>query len=343
MLINDILDLSKIESGTVVVDVGELRFRDLHDYVERTFRHVAEAKGVDFDDRARSRTCRRRCTPTPSGCSRSSRTCSPTRSSSRTTARSRFKVEPADAGLEPRQRQPQPARQSVIAFSVTDTGIGISAGEAADHLRGVPAGRRQHQPQVRRHGPGPGDQPRDRAAARRRNPAGQHAGRGQHVHALPAAGVHAAEDRRASRAGTPANGADVPLAPPVDAAAVIAEPIEPSLVNEVGDDRDNDPARRPRAADRRERPQLRPSSCWRSAREKGFKGLVTSLGAAALAHGARVQARRDHARHQPARHRRLARARPAEERSRHAAHPGLHHLHRRRPASAGCSWARWAC
>ncbi|HEY2147011.1 MAG TPA: response regulator, partial [Pirellulales bacterium] len=48
MLINDILDLSKIESGTVVLDVGELRFTDLHDYVERTFRHVAESKGVDF-------------------------------------------------------------------------------------------------------------------------------------------------------------------------------------------------------------------------------------------------------------------------------------------------------
>jgi signal transduction histidine kinase/HAMP domain-containing protein/DNA-binding response OmpR family regulator len=48
MLINDILDLSKIESGTVVVDVGELRFDDLNSYVERTFRHVAEAKGVEF-------------------------------------------------------------------------------------------------------------------------------------------------------------------------------------------------------------------------------------------------------------------------------------------------------
>ena len=48
MLINDILDLSKIESGTVVVDVGELRLADLHSYVERTFRHVAESKSVDF-------------------------------------------------------------------------------------------------------------------------------------------------------------------------------------------------------------------------------------------------------------------------------------------------------
>src|SRR6185312_15389989 len=47
-LINDILDLSKIESGTVVLDVGELRFKDLRNYVDRTFRHVAEAKSVDF-------------------------------------------------------------------------------------------------------------------------------------------------------------------------------------------------------------------------------------------------------------------------------------------------------
>jgi CheY-like chemotaxis protein/two-component sensor histidine kinase len=47
-LINDILDLSKIESGTVVLDIGEVHFTDLHDLLERTFRHVAEAKGVDF-------------------------------------------------------------------------------------------------------------------------------------------------------------------------------------------------------------------------------------------------------------------------------------------------------
>jgi HAMP domain-containing protein/signal transduction histidine kinase/CheY-like chemotaxis protein len=47
-LINDILDLSKIESGTVVLDVGEISFRDMHDYVERSFRHVAESKRLGF-------------------------------------------------------------------------------------------------------------------------------------------------------------------------------------------------------------------------------------------------------------------------------------------------------
>jgi signal transduction histidine kinase/DNA-binding response OmpR family regulator/HAMP domain-containing protein len=47
-LINDILDLSKIESGTVVVDVGEVRFADLETFVERTFQHIAEAKNLRF-------------------------------------------------------------------------------------------------------------------------------------------------------------------------------------------------------------------------------------------------------------------------------------------------------
>jgi len=48
MLINDILDLSKIESGTVAVDVSELRLDDLNRSVDRSFRHVAENKHVDF-------------------------------------------------------------------------------------------------------------------------------------------------------------------------------------------------------------------------------------------------------------------------------------------------------
>jgi signal transduction histidine kinase/CheY-like chemotaxis protein/HAMP domain-containing protein len=47
-LINDILDLSKIESGTVIVDVSELRLDDLTHYCERAFRHVAESKRLDF-------------------------------------------------------------------------------------------------------------------------------------------------------------------------------------------------------------------------------------------------------------------------------------------------------
>ena len=47
-LINDILDLSKIESGKMDVEIGSVRFTDLRDYCSQTFRHVADGKGLDF-------------------------------------------------------------------------------------------------------------------------------------------------------------------------------------------------------------------------------------------------------------------------------------------------------
>ena len=47
-LINDILDLAKIESGTVTLNIGAERFSDLVDYVERTFRQMSTDKGLEF-------------------------------------------------------------------------------------------------------------------------------------------------------------------------------------------------------------------------------------------------------------------------------------------------------
>src|SRR3712207_7836680 len=49
-LINDILDLSKIESGTVSLEVTDVGFLDVVDHMERTFRQIAEERGLRSEE-----------------------------------------------------------------------------------------------------------------------------------------------------------------------------------------------------------------------------------------------------------------------------------------------------
>ncbi|HEU4459839.1 MAG TPA: HAMP domain-containing protein [Methylibium sp.] len=125
MLINDILDLSKIESGTVVLDVSELRIDDLQRSVERSFRFFAESKQVDFTVELRQ--------PLPKSLSTDVKRLQQIIKNLLSNA---FKfthhggvtltISTAESGWSAEQEELGRASQ-VLAFSVADTGIGISA------------------------------------------------------------------------------------------------------------------------------------------------------------------------------------------------------------------------
>ncbi len=123
-LINDILDLSKIESGTVIVDVGEIALRELQDYVERTFRHVAETRKLEFEiDRAPNlpRTLQ-------TDAKRLQQILKNLLSNAfKFTERGKvsLSVSPASGGWSIENETLNRAK-SVLAFSVSDTGIGIA-------------------------------------------------------------------------------------------------------------------------------------------------------------------------------------------------------------------------
>ncbi len=123
-LINDILDLSKIESGTVIVDPTDLLLEDLQRYVERTFRHVAEAKNVDFFIRLDKRLSHSMFADVKR-----------LQQVLKNLLSNAFKfthqghvtltIEPVKTGWNPQNENLNRAGD-VIAFSVMDTGIGIS-------------------------------------------------------------------------------------------------------------------------------------------------------------------------------------------------------------------------
>ncbi len=122
-LINDILDLSKIESGTVTVDVEEIPFQGLRESLDRNFRHVAEQKSLPLHLRFADGLPR----TMESDPKRLQQILKNLLSNAvKFTAQGHVEVRVAlaDSGWSPDHPVLAQA-QHVIAFSVEDTGIGV--------------------------------------------------------------------------------------------------------------------------------------------------------------------------------------------------------------------------
>ncbi|MEG4625066.1 HAMP domain-containing protein [Microcoleus sp. w1-18aA5] len=124
-LINDILDLAKIESGTMSVEIEQVLFTDLRDHLDRTFRQIAQDKKLSFQLELESGL--------PKGLYTDAKRLQQVLKNLLSNAfkftergEVKLRVEVARAGwnLEIESLTSSP---TVLAFSVSDTGIGISA------------------------------------------------------------------------------------------------------------------------------------------------------------------------------------------------------------------------
>ena len=325
MLINDILDLSKIESGTVVVDVGELRLADLHSYVERTFRHVAESKSVDFvieldphlpksllTDSKRLQQIIKNLLSNAFKFTQHGRVAltvetAVTAAGTRTTKVSISRPAswrspcptPASASRRTSSRSSSRRSSRPTAAPAASTAAPAWAWPSAARFPACSAARFAWSALPAAAAP---SRSTCRRSSLRRS---QLASRERTARAADAAGAGAgAGARGGAEAGQ--RGRRRPR---------------------------RHPLRRPRPAHRRKRSAISPASCWNGPRE-GLQGSGDVARRRRPGDGARLQARRRHAGHSPARHRRLARAGAAEERRRTRGTSRSASSPRRRRASA---------
>jgi HAMP domain-containing protein/CheY-like chemotaxis protein/signal transduction histidine kinase len=123
-LINDILDLSKIESGMMTVALSDFSFRELNDLTERTFRQVANDKQLDFNVDL-SATLPPSIHTDPQRLQQVLKNLLGNAFKFTERGGVSMRIEPATGGWTPGHETLDRAK-NVIAFSVSDTGIGIS-------------------------------------------------------------------------------------------------------------------------------------------------------------------------------------------------------------------------
>jgi HAMP domain-containing protein/CheY-like chemotaxis protein/signal transduction histidine kinase len=124
-LINEILDLSKIESGTMDVDTRSVLFVELQAYVDRAFREVAVTKGLQFETRL-SPDLPPSIETDPKRLQQILKNLLSNALKFTEQGSVTLSIETAAAGWSPDQA-PLNQAERVIAFRVIDTGIGIPA------------------------------------------------------------------------------------------------------------------------------------------------------------------------------------------------------------------------
>src|SRR5262249_50392933 len=122
-LISDILDLSKIESGTVTVDAEEIAFANLLDMVARPFRHEADTRQLSFEINL-DPNLGRSLTTDSKRLQQVLRTLLPTASKFPGEGGVRLSVPEVQTGWSAEHPVLKQA-PTVVAFEVSDTGIGI--------------------------------------------------------------------------------------------------------------------------------------------------------------------------------------------------------------------------
>ena len=123
VLINDILDLARIESGNMLIELTDVTFQEITRTTERMFRHVADTKSLGFQiDLDPSLPTSMNTDPSRLQQVIKNLLANAFKFTEQGTVR--LRVAPVATGWTPGLKQLD-AAQSVIAFSVQDTGIGI--------------------------------------------------------------------------------------------------------------------------------------------------------------------------------------------------------------------------
>ena len=305
-LINDILDLSKIEAGAVEIDAVPTSLPELAQSLRQTFAPLAADKGLALSIDVAADV-----------------------PGTITTDRVRLKqiltnlLSNAMKFTERGEVAVTVTRQGVghVAFAVRDTGIGIPDDKREVIFKPFMQAHAQRAAFVRGHRPRPVDLARARPPPARRPGRGEHAWRRQHVHAgdthhLDGAGAEAV-DGTAACSGAPR--------PPVGRTRVHDAAGEPHAGTEAARRRRSRRAEaaEPRHPRRRRRSALRrhPVRPRARSRLRLCRRLVDRRGHGA---GARSCAHRHPARRRPARRLGVDAARPVEAQPRYAAHPRPH-------------------